>query len=574
MAVNKNALIRYKTIDKCLQNNYRKWTLNDLIEACSDALYEFEGKDVDVSKRTVQLDIQMMRSDKLGYNAPIVVYDRKFYKYEYENYSITNSPISNQDLAKLSEAVSFLKQFQGFSHFSELGTMVQKLEDHVYTQKTHEKPLIDFEKNDNLKGLEFLDKLYQFILKKQTIKMTYQSFKARQENTFDFYPYLLKEYRNRWFVIGKRKASEGIMNLALDRIISVEKSSKSFLEDSDFDSELYYKKAIGVSISPTLESETVILYIKHKQAPYVLTKPFHHSQKEVSRDNYGVTISLDVQLNFELEKEILGLGEGIKVIAPERLKRNIKERLYDAIDSYETEINDKSLRTISNRLEYKGFGILNHVYTKRDIRKLKSKLDFYIKEHNEQGFGMREVLKKMPELKEILFNKNFKKLIKSIDKNTFLTKAIYFDKSPQDNWYVTWHQDVPINVTRKIETENFSSWTNKKGVISVRPPEEISKNTFSMRIHLDDTTIKNGALKVIPGSHKKRLNDDEIKLISQSSIPFTSEVNSGGVQLLKPLLLHASSVSKVQKRRRVLHLEFSSIELPNGLYYAERENLF
>ena len=574
MAVNKNALIRYKTIDKCLQNNYRKWTLNDLIEACSDALYEFEGKDVDVSKRTVQLDIQMMRSDKLGYNAPIVVYDRKFYKYEYENYSITNSPISNQDLAKLSEAVSFLKQFQGFSHFSELGTMVQKLEDHVYTQKTHEKPLIDFEKNDNLKGLEFLDKVYQFILKKQTIKMTYQSFKARQENTFDFYPYLLKEYRNRWFVIGKRKASEGIMNLALDRIISVEKSSKSFLEDSDFDSELYYKKAIGVSISPTLESETVILYIKHKQAPYVLTKPFHHSQKEVSRDNYGVTISLDVQLNFELEKEILGLGEGIKVIAPERLKRNIKERLYDAIDSYETEINDKSLRTISNRLEYKGFGILNHVYTKRDIRKLKSKLDFYIKEHNEQGFGMREVLKKMPELKEILFNKNFKKLIKSIDKNTFLTKAIYFDKSPQDNWYVTWHQDVPINVTRKIETENFSSWTNKKGVISVRPPEEISKNTFSMRIHLDDTTIKNGALKVIPGSHKKRLNDDEIKLISQSSIPFTSEVNSGGVQLLKPLLLHASSVSKVQKRRRVLHLEFSSIELPNGLYYAERENLF
>lgn len=574
MAVNKNALIRYKTIDKCLQNNYRQWTLNDLIEACSDALYEFEGKDIDVSKRTVQLDLQMMRSDKLGYNAPIVVYERKFYKYEDDNYSITNSPISNQDLAKLSEAVSFLKQFQGFSHFSDLGTMVQKLEDHVYTQKTHEKSLIDFEKNDNLKGLEFLDKLYQFILKKEAINMTYQSFKARQENTFDFYPYLLKEYRNRWFVIGKRKANEGIMNLALDRIISVEKSSKPYVEDSDFDSELYYKRAIGVSISPTLETETVLLYIKHKQAPYVLTKPFHHSQKEISRDNYGVTISLDVQLNFELEKEILGLGEGIKVIAPERLKTNIKERLYDAIDSYETEINDKSLRTISKRLEHKGFGILNHVYTKRDIRKLKSKLDFYIKENNEKAFGMREVLKKMPQLKEILFNKNFKKLIKSIDKNTFLTKAIYFDKSPQDNWYVTWHQDVPINVTEKIETENFSSWTNKNGVISVRPPEGISKNTFSMRIHLDDTTLKNGALKVIPGSHKKRLNDDEIKLISQSSIPFLSEVNSGGVQLLKPLLLHASSVSKVQRRRRVLHLEFSSIELPSGLNYAERENLF
>lgn len=573
MAVNKNALIRYKTIDKCLQNNFRQWTLNDLIEAVSDALYEYEGKDVDVSKRTVQLDLQMMRSDKLGYNAPIVVYDRKYYKYEEDNYSITNSPISNQDLTKLSEAVSFLKQFQGFSHFNELRSMVQKLEDHVYTQKTHEKSLIDFEKNDNLKGLQFLDKLYQFILKKESIDITYQSFKVRQESTFTFHPYLLKEFRNRWFVIGKRQKSEGLMNLALDRIITIKKSPKNFVPDSTFNSETYYKDAIGVSVSPNIEPEQVLLYVNHKQAPYILTKPFHHSQKEESRDNYGVTISLDVQLNFELEKEILGLGEGIKVIAPERLKRQIKERLYDAVDAYETEINDKNLRTIAKRLEYKGFGILNHVYSKRDIRKLKARLDTYLRENNEQTFGMREVIKKMPELKEILFNKNFRKLIRSIDKEVFLTKAIYFDKSPKDNWYVTWHQDVPINVSEKKEIKGFKSWTNKKGVISVCPTEDISKNTFAMRIHLDDTTIKNGALKVIPGSHNKRLNDDEIKLITSNSIPFISEVGSGGVQLIKPLLLHASSETTVQRRRRVLHLEFSSIELPNGLEYAEREDL-
>ena len=573
MAVNKNALIRYKTIDKCLQNKFREWTLNDLIEAVSDALYEYEGKDVDVSKRTVQLDLQMMRSDKLGYNAPIVVYNRKYYKYDEDDYSITNSPISNQDLTKLSEAVSFLKQFQGFSHFEELGSMVQKLEDHVHTQKTQEKPLIDFEKNENLKGLKFLDVLYQFILNKQAIEITYQSFKARQENTFTYYPYLLKEFRNRWFIIGKRRKNEGLMNLALDRIIAIEKSEKPFVYDPEFNSETYYKDAIGVSVSPQLETEHVLLYINHKQAPYVLTKPFHHSQKEVGRDNYGVTISLDVQLNFELEKEVLGLGEGIKVIAPERLKRQIKERLYDAVDAYETEINDKNLRTIAKRLEYKGFGLLNHVYTKRDIRKLKARFDNYIKQNNEQAFGMREVLKKMPELKEILINKNFKKLIKAIDKDAFLTKAIYFDKSPSDNWYVTWHQDVPINVLEKKDVEGFVSWTSKKGVVSVCPPEAISKNTFSMRIHLDDTTSKNGALKVIAGSHNKRLSDDEIQLISTNSIPFVSEIAAGGVQLLKPLLLHASSKTTVQKRRRVLHLEFSSIELPNGLEYAEREDL-
>ena len=117
MAVNKNALIRYKTIDKCLQNQFRQWTLNDLIEAVSDALYEYEGKDIDVSKRTVQLDIQMMRSDKLGYNAPIVVYDRKFYKYEDAEYSIINIPVTDKDIKVMNEAIQLLRQFKDFSLF-------------------------------------------------------------------------------------------------------------------------------------------------------------------------------------------------------------------------------------------------------------------------------------------------------------------------------------------------------------------------------------------------------------------------------------------------------------------------
>ena len=114
MPINKNALIRYKTIDKCLQNNYKQWTLNDLIEACSDALYEYEGKDIDVSKRTVQLDIQMMRSDKLGYNAPIVVYDRKYYKYEDPDYSIVNIPVTDKDIKVMNEAIQVLRQFKDF----------------------------------------------------------------------------------------------------------------------------------------------------------------------------------------------------------------------------------------------------------------------------------------------------------------------------------------------------------------------------------------------------------------------------------------------------------------------------
>ena len=97
MPANKNALIRYKTIDNCLRNRYRRWTLENLVEACSDALYDMEGISKGVSVRTVQADIQMMRSDKLGYNAPIEVYDHKYYRYSDPDYSITDMPLSQND---------------------------------------------------------------------------------------------------------------------------------------------------------------------------------------------------------------------------------------------------------------------------------------------------------------------------------------------------------------------------------------------------------------------------------------------------------------------------------------------
>ena len=98
MPVNKNALLRYKIIDRSLRNRYRRWTIEDLVDAVSDALYDMEGIQKGVSLRTVQADIQMMRSDKLGYNAPIEVYDQKFYRYADPNYSITELPLTNEDV--------------------------------------------------------------------------------------------------------------------------------------------------------------------------------------------------------------------------------------------------------------------------------------------------------------------------------------------------------------------------------------------------------------------------------------------------------------------------------------------
>ena len=108
MPANKNALIRYKTIDRCLRNRYRRWTLDDLVDACCDALYDMEGISKGVCARTVQMDIQIMRSDKLGYNAPIVVYDKIYYTYADPDYSITEMPLSMDDCLLIKEAITLL----------------------------------------------------------------------------------------------------------------------------------------------------------------------------------------------------------------------------------------------------------------------------------------------------------------------------------------------------------------------------------------------------------------------------------------------------------------------------------
>ena len=191
MSLNKNALIRYKTIDKCLQNRYRRWTLEDLMQSCSEALYDFEGKENAVSKRTTQLDIQLMRSEKLGYNAPIVVYDKKFYKYEDDDYSITDIPLTETDINVLTETVAMLKQFKDFSLFNDVSDILQRLEDKIYAEKSNTQPVIHLDKNESLKGLHFLDSLYQAIIKKMVLKITYKSFTSRAESTFLFHAYIL-----------------------------------------------------------------------------------------------------------------------------------------------------------------------------------------------------------------------------------------------------------------------------------------------------------------------------------------------------------------------------------------------
>lgn len=335
MPVNRNALIRYKAIDACLRNRQRKWTLEKLIDKVSDALYEYEGISKGISKRTIQADIQMMRSDKLGYNAPIVIVDKKYYTYEDPEYSITNIPLNEQDLGRMVEAVEMLKQFKGFSHFNMLNDVVNKLDNHVYAATHNIEPVIDFEKNEQLRGLEFLDVIYNALLQKKMIEVSYQSFKAREASAFNFNPWWLKEFKNRWFVVGVKDNKETIMTLALDRITSVAISPIKLKHAGTVSLNDYYKDVIGVTVSNNLRPQNVKLFFSNLHAPYIETKPLHHSQTVLERTEAGIVIHIKVQLNFELEKEILGYGDGVRVIAPEQLRKRIYGKLRAAIKDYD-----------------------------------------------------------------------------------------------------------------------------------------------------------------------------------------------------------------------------------------------
>jgi hypothetical protein len=336
MPVNKLALIRYKTIDDCLGNRRRKWTLEDLIQKVSEALYHSEGISTGVSRRTIQSDIQLMRSDKLGYNAPIIIRDKKYYCYEGAEYSITRVPINSADVEKMKEIVGILKQFNGFSYFDEMSDMIARLENNIHRSVNSNHNYIQFEGNHLLKGLQHITPLYQAIISQKPLLIEYKSFKAKQSAQGIYYPYLLKEHRNRWFLIARNKKQTALLTMALDRIIEFQELSKEkFVPHEGVSFDRYYADLIGVTKNEKDRPHKVILYVTPNHAPYVLTKPLHHSQTLLKEDEQGIIIRIDVVLNFELEREILGFGEYMKVLAPRVLVGRIKKRLEKSAGMYQ-----------------------------------------------------------------------------------------------------------------------------------------------------------------------------------------------------------------------------------------------
>lgn len=339
MPANKNALLRYKTIDNCLRNRSREWTLDDLIEACSDALYEYTGKDEYISRRTIQLDIQKMRSSELGYEAPIEVYDRRYYRYSDPDFSITNTPLSESDLRQMGEAVGILKQLSGFAGFAGMEDIVGRLEDHLCAVRHERRPAIYFDSNKRLKGLQFITPLYDAIVARTPVLISYQSFKATAGHDIHFSPYILKEYNNRWFVFGRGDRDRSVSNLALDRIISVSPDPDAkFIDEGKFDPDRWFDDIVGVTKGKgmSMKREKVRFWVSPYWVPYIETKPIHRSQFVVERNEDGSAIfQLDVIPNFELEKAILEYSDGIRIISPAGLREQVRSRLANGARQYE-----------------------------------------------------------------------------------------------------------------------------------------------------------------------------------------------------------------------------------------------
>lgn len=338
MPLNRATLIRISTIDKCLQNHYRRWTIKDLIDACTDALAEFEGRSNPVSRRTFQNDLALMRSDRLGYNAPIVVRNNKYYEYEDPDFSITHLPLNDEGLDALNSVLDIMRQLQGFPQLASSIETISKLNEQISRHTGASVPAMDMEHVTGYTGAKFIGAIYEAVRKQQTIVIEYQSFKARYAEDLVVYPYLLKEYRNRWFLIGE-KASNRVPQVnifALDRIHSVAIDKEHpFKKCVDFDPEHFFDDTIGVTKQISDKARRVVIKIDRQQAPYVESKPFHKSQKVEQRFRDGsIQLSLKVVINNELERLILGYGGHAEVVAPPEFRSRIAESVRIAASHY------------------------------------------------------------------------------------------------------------------------------------------------------------------------------------------------------------------------------------------------
>ena len=336
MATNKNALIRYKVLDNCFRNPGRRYFIDNLIAECESVLLEIDPESNGISRRQIFEDIAFMES-KEGWSIELdKLRDGKkvYYRYADMSFSINNMPLNEVEINQLKAALAILSQFKGMPQFEWINELVPKLQQGIVSDDISA-TIMEFDSNEYLKGIEHLGPLYNAIFYKKVLTIGYQPFENDAPFDVVLHPYFLKQYNNRWFLFGYNADNEKYdWNLAIDRIVSIKENKRKYQDNNKIDWREYFDDVIGVTKPIDSEPEKVILHFKGKSGKYMESKPLHGSQKPKWIDGNTLEVSLDIIINYELERLILSYADSVAVIQPLSLAETIKNRLIDALQKY------------------------------------------------------------------------------------------------------------------------------------------------------------------------------------------------------------------------------------------------
>lgn len=335
MSTFSNAVLRHKTIDACLRDTTRKYTLLDLINACTLAIKEKYGSKVGakykVSVRSLQLDLQIMRDKTKGYGAPIIVYNQKYYKYKDPNFSIEKAKLGKEALAQVAELISNLNQYSSFQQLTSLKNISQILEEEINSKLQKRNPVVENEARRNPLGLEYFDTIHDAILYRKALCIGYYSSRSNNIMNIIFYPFYLKEYKGRWYALGYKDGLNGVYKLPLDRIRDYSYSILPFPAEYSFNPDEYFKDIIGVT-RLSGEPREVRYLVKNKLAPFIKKNPLHHSQKiAYLHDNGDMEFTIKIVPNREFYNLIFDYLPNIHIISPREVGLQSNERVMEVV---------------------------------------------------------------------------------------------------------------------------------------------------------------------------------------------------------------------------------------------------
>ena len=325
-------MIRYQALDRCFSNWARNFYIQDLIEACNKALYDYTGDEKSsIQRRQIFNDISFMES-AAGWDIPLDRLKdgkRVYYRYSDKNFTINNQPLSKAELDQLKEATYTLARFKGVPSFEWVEEIISKLED-KFQLVGNSASVIDFEQNIYLKGLEYLSPLFNSIVNKQCLRVTYRNFKG-EEFVWDIHPYYIKQYNTRWFLLALNEEYQSITNIPLDRIEDCTPIGLKY-KPTDIDFNEYFDDVIGVTIPRDASVEKIKLKFSPHRFSYITSKPLHGSQKIVDEEN-GI-IELSLIPNNEFYALLLSFGSDVEILEPQSVREEYMSQVKKTYEIY------------------------------------------------------------------------------------------------------------------------------------------------------------------------------------------------------------------------------------------------